>query len=377
MIKVSRGCCGAEELAQVKEAFEYGYFGLAYKVEEFEKAIAEYLVTDRNVVATNTGTSALHLALATLGIGEGDEVILPSFTFVATAQTISETGATPVFCDVHPDTFLLDLEDVKRKITSRTKAIIPVHYAGRPCDMESLLKIKEDKGIRIIEDAAHAFGSFYKGKKIGSFGDITCFSFDSIKVMTCGEGGAIVSDDPVFADLAKQKRLLGIDRKTMHVKDWKKRSWVYDVPSQGYRYHMSNINAAIGLAQIKKVNLFIARRREICHLYDKNLKGLSGIECMPASYDEITPFMYVIRVKNGRRNELKTYLMEHDIESGISYIPCHHFSLYKECNANLPITDNIYEEILCLPIHYELKDEDVVMVSNTIKEFLGNERTSD
>ena len=244
-MKVSRGCCGAEELAQVKEAFEYGYFGLAYKVEEFEKAIAEYLVTDRNVVATNTGTSAVHLALATLGIGEGDEVILPSFTFVATAQTISETGATLVFCDVHPDTFLLALEDVKRKITSKTKAIIPVHYAGRPCDMESLLKIKEDKGIRIIEDAAHAFGSYYNGKKIGSFGDITCFSFDSIKVMTCGEGGAIVSDDPVFADLAKQKRLLGIDRKTMHVKDWKKRSWVYDVPSQGYRYHMSNINAAI------------------------------------------------------------------------------------------------------------------------------------
>ena len=370
MIKVSRGCCGEEELAQVKEAFEYGYFGLAYKVEEFEKAIADYLTTNRNIVATNTGTSALHLALATLGIGEGDEVILPSFTFVATAQTISETGATPVFCDVHPDTFLLDLEDVKRKITSRTKAIIPVHYAGRPCDMDSLLKIKEEKGIRIIEDAAHAFGSYYNGKKIGSFGDITCFSFDSIKVMTCGEGGAIVSDDPVFADLAKQKRLLGIDRKTMHVKDWKKRSWVYDVPSQGYRYHMSNINAAIGLAQLKKVDSFIARRREICHLYDKNLNGVDGIECMPASYDEITPFMYVIRVKNGKRNELKTFLMEHDIESGISYIPCHHFSLYKGCGANLPVTDSIYEEILCLPIHYELKDEDVVTVSNTIKEFL-------
>ena len=127
MIKVSRGCCGEEELAQVKEAFEYGYFGLAYKVEEFEKAIADYLTTNRNIVATNTGTSALHLALATLGIGEGDEVILPSFTFVATPQPVSETGATPVFCDVHPDTFLLDLEDVKRKITSRTKAIIPVH----------------------------------------------------------------------------------------------------------------------------------------------------------------------------------------------------------------------------------------------------------
>lgn len=372
MIKVSRGFCGSEELSQVKEAFEYGYFGLAYKVDEFEKAIADYLETDRNVVATNTGTSALHLALTTIGIGEGDEVILPSFTFVATAQAISETGAKPVFCEVDPDTFLLDLEDVKKKISTKTKAIIPVHYAGRPCDMDSLLKIKEEKGIRIIEDAAHAFGSFYKGKKIGSFGDITCFSFDSIKVMTCGEGGAIISDDPAFSDLAKQKRLLGIDRKTMHVKDWKKRGWIYDVPSQGYRYHMSNINAAIGLAQIKKVDKFIARRREICRLYDNNLRGLVGIECMPASYDDITPFMYVIRVKNGRRNELKTYLMEHDIESGISYIPCHHFSLYKDHRENLPITDNIFEEILCLPIHFELKDEDVIVVTKTIKDFVLN-----
>ena len=371
MIKVSRGCCGSEELAQVKEAFEYGYFGLAYKVDEFEKAIAEYIGTDRNIVATNTGTSALHLALATLGIGEGDEIILPSFTFVATAQTVSECGAKPVFCDVNPDTFLLDIEDVKKKISEKTKAIIPVHYAGRPCDMASLLEIKKESGIRIIEDAAHAFGSFYKGKRIGSFGDITCFSFDSIKVMTCGEGGVIITADPAFADLVKQKRLLGIDRKTMHIKDWKKRSWVYDVPSQGYRYHMSNINAAIGLAQIKKIDLFIARRREICCLYDKYLKGVSGIECMPASYDNITPFMYVIRVKNGKRNELKTFLMEHDIESGISYIPCHHFTLYKRCDTKLPVTDRIYEEILCLPIHYELEDEDVITVSETIKEFFA------
>lgn len=372
MIKVSRGCCGEEELAQVKEAFEYGYFGLAYKVEEFENEIAKYLETTRNVIATNTGTSALHLALETIGIKEGDEVILPSFTFVATAQVITECGAKPIFCDVTPETFLIDIDDVKKKITSKTKAIIPVHYAGRPCDMDELLKIKAETGIRIIEDAAHAFGSYYNGKKIGSFGDITCFSFDSIKVMTCGDGGAVVSDDPAFVDLAKQKRLLGIDRKTMHVKDWKKRSWIYDVPSQGYRYHLSNINAAIGLAQIKKVDAFIKRRQQICHLYDSLLKDTKGIECMPAEYDDITPFMYVVRVKNGRRNELKTYLMEHDIETGISYIPCHHFSTFKDYNTSLLVTDEIFEEILCLPIHYELKDEDVVTVVKTIKEMLGN-----
>ena len=370
MIKVSRGCCGEEELAQVKEAFEYGYFGLAYKVEEFEKEVAKYLGTDRLVIATNTGTTALHLSLDTLGIGTGDEVILPSFTFVATAQAVSALGATPVFAEVNKDTFLIDIEDVKKKITSKTKAIIAVHYAGRPCVIDSLMKIKEEKGIRIIEDAAHAFGSYYKGNKVGAVGDIVCFSFDSIKVMTCGEGGAIVTSDPIFESLAKQKRLLGIDRKSMHVKDWKKRSWIYDVPTQGYRYHMSNINAAIGLAQLKKVNSFIARRRELCNLYVKNLSGIDGIELMPVDYSDITPFMFVIRVKNGKRNALKDFLMENDIESGISYIPCHHFNLYKDETINLPITDNIFEEIICLPMHFELKDEDVVTVAEKIREFL-------
>lgn len=371
MIKSARGCCGAEELEQVKEAFEYGYFGLAYKTDEFEKEIGKYLGAERCVITTNTGTSALHLALDTIGVGPGDEVILPSFTFVATAQAIEMCGGKAVFCEISPETFLMDVDDVRKRITDKTKAIIPVHYAGRPCDMDALMKIREKTGIRIIEDAAHAFGSYYHGKKIGSFGDVTCFSFDSIKVMTCGEGGAVVTDDEAFDDLSRKKRLLGIDRKAMHVKDWKKRSWVYDVPTKGYRYHMSNINAAIGLAQIKKVDRFIEKRRTLCNLYQEQLKDIKGIELMPAGYDEITPFMYVIRVKNGKRNTLKDYLMTHDIESGISYIPCHHFTWFADENCRLPITDNVYEEVLCLPMHYELSQTDVEEVCGQIKAFFA------
>lgn len=373
MIKSSRGCCGEEELQQVKEAFEYGYFGLAYKTSEFEEEIRKYLGTSRHVITTNTGTTALHLALDTIGLSEGDEVIMPSFTFVATAQAVEMCGGKVVFCEVNPNTFLMDIEDLKKKITSRTKVIMPVHYAGRPCDMDALIEIKEKTGIRIIEDAAHAFGSEYKGKKIGSFGDITCFSFDSIKVITCGDGGAIITDDPDFDELARKKRLLGIDRKTMHVKDWKKRSWVYDVPTSGYRYHLGNINAAIGLAQIKKIDQFINRRREICYLYDEKLDGLKWIERMTEGYNTITPFMYVIRVKNNWRNQLKDYLMEHNIESGISYIPCHTFSLFANDSVCLPITDQIYKEILCLPIHPELTNEDIMEVINCIKEFVNQQ----
>lgn len=377
IIKSSRGCCGEEELEEVKEAFDYGYFGLAYKVNELEEAISNYLgcgedsTEPRHVICTNNGTNALHLALDTIGIKKGDEVILPSFTFVATAQAVSMTGATPVFCEVNPNTFCMDIEDVKKRVTSRTKAIIPVHYAGRPCDMDELLALGQEKNIRIVEDAAHAFGSYYKGKKIGSFGDITCFSFDSIKVMTCGEGGCVVANDDSFDDVSRQKRLLGIDRKTMHVKDWKKRSWIYDVPTIGYRYHMSNINAAIGLAQIKKVDGFITRRRELCNLYDKFLKDVRGIKTMPSKYDTITPFMYVIRVEEKKRNQLKDFLMQNDIESGINYIPCTHFTLYHHegDEKEYAVTENIFDEILCLPLHFELTDDDVRRVVDVIKEF--------
>ncbi len=368
MIKSSRGCCGEEELLQVKEAFDYGYFGLAYKVNEFEEELQKYLNTDREVIAVNTGTSALHIALDAIGVSEGDEVIMPSFTFVATAQAVTSCGGTPVFCEIDDKTMLMDLEDVKAKITDKTKAIIPVHYSGAPCDMDNLIALCKEKGIRLIEDAAHAIGSEYNGKKIGSFGDITCFSFDSIKVMTCGEGGAVVTDDKDVAETIRKKRLLGIDRKSMHVKDWKKRSWIYDVPLSGYRYHMSNINAAIGLAQIKKLDKFIEKRRHICELYNEYLGELDEIKTPVYDASTIAPFMYVIRVKDGKRDALKSFLMENEIESGISYIPCHRFNLYQR-DDSLPVTENIFTEILSLPIHFELSDEDVAEVCRCIKTF--------
>ena len=357
-------------IKEVVDSLRSGWITSGPKVKALEEEIKVFS-NAKEVLCVNSWTSGAIMMLRWLGVTAEDEVIVPAYTYSATALAVLHAGAKPVMVDSGED-FNISVDAIRKAITPRTKAIIPVHYAGRPCDMDAFLKIKEETGIRIIEDAAHAFGTYYKGKKIGSFGDITCFSFDSIKVMTCGEGGAIVTNDPDFDDLSRKKRLLGIDRKTMHVKDWKKRSWIYDVPTLGYRYHMSNINAAIGLAQIKKVDKFIARRRELCHLYDNELRDVKGIERMPEGYDTITPFMYVIRVKDGNRNQLKDFLMEHDIESGISYIPCHHFSLFHKDTDNLPITDQIFEEILCLPMHYELSDNDVKEVANVIKEFCNN-----
>ena len=371
MIKVSRACVGQEELNQIKEALDYGYFGLAYKVNELEEKIGNYLATDRDVVCCANGTAALHLAIESAGIGPGDEVILPSFTFVATVQAVKMAGATPILCEINKENLLIDVEDVKKKITKKTKAIIPVHYAGNVCDMDALLSLKEKFGIRIIEDAAHAFGSVYKGKKVGSFGDITCFSFDSIKVMTCGEGGAVVTNDKNAAELMRQKRLLGIDRKTMHVKEWKKRSWLYDVPTAGYRYHMSNINAAIGLAQIEKVDSFIKRRQEICNLYVKELSPLKSLSIPIKEWDDISPFMFPVLVKLDKRDALRDYLKEADIETGISYIPIHRFNYFKDENSLYPKTEEIFKEIVCLPLHPNLSDADIKQVCTLIKGFLN------
>jgi perosamine synthetase len=369
MIKISRGSFGEEELEEVRSAFEYGYLGLGHKVDEFEEELKKFL--DANyIVATNTGTSALHLALEALGVKAGDEVIVPSLTFVASFQAISVVGAVPISCDVYPNTLLMDMNSVKEKISNRTKVIMPVHYGGNPCDMNTLLEIKKTRGIRIVEDAAHAFGSTYCGEKIGGFGDIACFSFDSIKNITCGEGGAIACNEPDLVEKIKIKRLLGIDRKTQTSKSWKERSWEYDVVDQGFRYHMSNLNAAIGLAQIKKIESFISRRREICAQYVSELKNIPSVQLLPVDYSVVAPHIFVILVSGNRRNGLMQFLKDRDIESSVPYIPNHLHSFYR-VDALLPNTDKVFKEILSLPLHTELSDRNVWTVIASVKEFFG------
>jgi perosamine synthetase len=369
MIKVSQGVMGKEELAEVKEAFDYGYFGMAYKVIEFEEALKKYLGA-KYVIAVSNCTSALHLAVDALDIGKGDEVILPSLTFVGAFQAITATGATPVPVDIYPGTLLIDVEDVKRKITPRTKAVMPVHYTGNPCNLDALAKIAAGHKLRIIEDAAHAFGSYYKGRKIGSFGDVICFSFDSIKNITCGEGGAVICQEPGLADILRQKRMCGIKRPTSTSATWKERAPIFEVNMQGYRYHMSNINAAIGLAQLKKINSFIARRQEICRKYDRAFKSIPQISCLTINYDNIAPHIYVIRVMNGLRDKLMEYLKGLDIETGINYMPNHLHKFFARKKASLPETEKAYSEILTIPLHCGLSDDDVNKVIQGVTEGL-------
>lgn len=372
VIKVSKGTLGAEELERVEQAMAYGYFGMSSLVAEFEQALRAYLGAE-HVLAVNSGTSALHLALASLGLGPGDEVILPSLTFVGAFQAISATGATPIPCDVHSHTLLIDLADVERRITSRTRVIMPVHYAGNPCDLDGLHDLGRRKGIRVVEDAAHAFGSLYKGKKIGGFGDVACFSFDSIKNITCGEGGAIVCREDVLAKTIRTKRAVGIDRDVPGLAA--KRGWAYEVHTQGYRYHMSTINAAIGLAQLRKLDTFAARRRQICERYDAAFSDLSGLTTLPIDYRTVTPHIYVVRVEGGRRDDLLAYLRDREIEGGINYIPNHLQPFYRTDGVALPNTERAFREILTLPLHCGLSDDDVARVIDAVTAFVRGAAT--
>ena len=367
MIPVSRPSLGQEELDALEPVFESGWLGLGSVTYAFEEALKDYLEA-KNVIAVNTGTSALHLAMDGFGIGIGDEVIVPSLTFAASIQAIIAVGAIPVFCEVYEDNLLVDVDDIKQRITPKTRAIMPVHYCGNPCDMDALLHLAETYQLTIVEDAAHAFGSTYKGCKIGSFGQVTCFSFDPIKVVTCGEGGAVVLSDDDIAEEIRRKRILGIDKDTWHrYRD--ERSWFYEVTTRGYRYHMSNINAAIGLVQLKKVDRFVARRREICRRYDTAFTELQSVYPLRINYDEVAPFTYIVRVP-GHRDEFMDFLEERGVGTGVHYVANHIHPFFQGyVRDELPRTTRLWQEIVTLPLYYAMTDEDVETVIEAVMAF--------
>lgn len=367
MIPVSRPSIGIEELEEVRKVFDTGWLGLGSTVFEFENAIKEYLGA-RNVIAVNTGTTALHIALDAHGIDEGSEVIVPSLTFCASIQVITALKAIPVFCEIEPDTLNMDIEDVKKRITRKTKAIMPVHYCGNPCDMDGLLRIGRERNILIIEDAAHAFGSSCKGKKIGSFGDATCLSFDPIKNLTCGEGGAVALSDDRIAETIRTKRILGIDKDTWH-RYRNERGWFYEVTMQGYRYHMSNINAAIGIAQLRKVESFIQKKKNIVQRYNDAFMNMAGLQILSWNLKETAPFTYIVRVLNGAREDLIGFLKQKGVGTGIHYIPNHLQPFFKSFATSLPITEQIGGQILTLPLYYDMTDEQVSSVIEAVSDF--------
>ncbi|MDD5596478.1 MAG: DegT/DnrJ/EryC1/StrS family aminotransferase [Victivallaceae bacterium] len=365
-VPLAKPCVGNDEFQAIKPIIDSGWLGMGAVVGQFEDGIKKYIGC-RHVQAVNTGTSAIHLALEAVEV-KNKEVIVPSMTYAATVQAIIAAGGIPVFVECRKDDLNIDIEDVERKITANTKVILPVHYTGKPVEMDKLQEIADGKGIIIVEDAAHAFGSEHKNNKIGSIGHVTCFSFDPIKTISCGEGGAICTTIDEVADRISSMKNLGISKNT-----WNRyksdRPWLYEVIDKGYRYHMSNINAAIGIEQLKKIADFITRRRNIALKYDNSYKSINQISLLKHDFTQTVPFCYTMLIRDNMRNEFMYSMKNAGIGVSILYPPNHLQPYFKDYYTSLPTTENIFDEMVSIPLFTGMTNEQIDYVIENVVAF--------
>lgn len=370
-IPVLQPSIGQEEIDSVAEVMRSGWLGLGPKTEQFEVEFAAS-VGSRFAAALNSGTAALHLALDILRIGPGDEVIVPSMTFISTVHAVRYVGANPVFADIEDDSLNLSVVDIERKITPRTKAVIVVHMGGHPCDMDAIHALAAQHGIHVIEDAAHACGAAYKGKRIGSISPLTCFSFHAVKNLTSGEGGAITCNAEWMARKIREKRWVGISRDTwMRSSTEKVYAWQYYVDEVGFKYHMNDLQAAIGLVQLGKLDRLNGRRREVAERYRSALSDLDWLTLpIEKDYAHSSWHLYQVRLPDeSRRDRLIGHLQEQNIATGVHYYPCHLHPIYIDSRASVPRTLSVWKQILTLPMHPNLSDADLDRIISRVREF--------
>jgi dTDP-4-amino-4,6-dideoxygalactose transaminase len=371
-IPVYRPYLGPEIQEAARAALEAGWLGMGPLSQRFEKGLEEFLeLSGRRVVSTNSCTEALHIAGRLIGLGPGDEVICPSFTYVAGHQALSRTGADIVFCDVEEDTLCLDPDRVADLVTDRTRAILAVDYIGLPSRIDDLTALARRHGLRVIEDAAHAFGSTSDGRPVGSFGDITCFSFGPVKTITTLEGGAVVTPDPDDVQTLHELRHLGIDSDT-DARYRSRRNWEFDVVRQGYRCHLGSVPSAIGLAQLDMVGELIANRQDYCRRYDEGLRDLAEhLRFFDTDWKNVAPYIYVLRLRDAaRRPALIEHLKARGIATGIHYTGAHEFSFYAGSRRGpLPVTERATGQVLTLPLHPYMDDDTVERVVQGVRSF--------
>lgn len=376
-MRLSRSIVGeAEARAVGRILMEDGYLGMGAETRRFEEEVAAFLgVRPWQVVSVNSGTAALHLGVfaalqgaAARHAGDGaPEVLVPSLTFVASFQAILAAGCVPVACDVLRETGTLDLADAERRVTPRAIAVMPVDYASNPWHLDETYAFARRHGLRVVEDAAHAFGCRHHGRKIGSFGDLVCFSFDGIKNITCGEGGCLVAFDEESARVAADARLLSVEGDTAK-RFSGARSWDPDVRLPGWRFHLSNIMAAIGRTQLARLESeFIPARRELARRYAERLSALSGVALLRTDPEDfIVPHIMPVRILDGRKDAVVEALRAADIPTGVHYKPNHLLTLFGGGRERLPATEALYAELVTLPLHPGLSAEDVETVCDAL-----------
>jgi len=372
MIPVFKPLLDDAERKAACNVLDVGWLGMGKHVGDFEGLVSDYLgLNDRYAVALSTGHAAIHLALLLMGIGEGDEVITPSFNNIADFQAILACGAKPVFCDVLDETLCIDIKKAELLINKKTKAIIVMDYDCHLCDHDEIQNVANKYKLRVLHDAAHSFGSKYKGKRVGTFSDITMFSFDPVKTITCLDGGMLVVRTSEDVKLLHEMRLVGMTQpsSTMYKNQ---RAWTYDVERLGFRYHMSNMHAAIGIAQLQKMHLIEQSRKKSCELYNDELSKIDGVRVPLADFNDKVPFLYYIRVDQNVRDSLREHLFADGIDNGIHWQPGHSFSLFNSAKSgDLSVTDRLTKEILSLPLHSMMDANDQHSVINSIRNFFA------
>jgi len=375
-IPLAKPDVGQDEIELVIETIKSGWLTTGPKVTEFENNLSQYLQKENPLysVGLNSCTSALHLALISLGIKAGDEVIVPTWTFVATIQVVEWIGAIPVLCDIEENSLNIDVKKAENLITEKTKAIIPVHMAGYPCDMESIQKLAYKHNLQVIEDAAHAIGTEYKDTKIGNFSDVTCFSFYATKNLAMGEGGAAVSKNQQTIERIRKLSYFGVNKSAFNRYE-KRGTWFYDIEEMGYKCNLDSVHAAFGIVQLKKLDSMNKRRREIAKYYKDNLSTkLSFTEDNQEHYHIY--HLFPIRLPQEiNRDEFIDKLKQNNIGASLHFIPLHLHSFYQNrfAKENFPIANKVFENILSIPICSAMKNDEVEYVVKTINNILKNE----
>lgn len=367
-INIADVLLGNEELSNVIDAVKSNWISSKGKyIPQFEKRFSSYIGRKYGISSSN-GTTALHIALLALGIGKGDEVIVPSLTYVANSNTVHYTGATPVFADSNETYWCIDPDEIEQHITKRTKAIVPVHIYGHPCDMDQIMKIAEKHGLHVIEDAAESHGAEYKGRKTGTFGDVSCFSFYGNKVITTGEGGMSLTNNLKLSQKMRMLEDIHYNPKKMPAKDRFHTEFI------GYNYRMTNIEAAIGVAQVGKINEIIIKKRKVAHYYNSLLKEVEGVVTQPEMpWAKNVYWYYSILVSKKARDRLMARLAAKGIETRPFFYPLHRLKMHRVNGKTqkLPVSESLYERGINLPSSPWLTKAQIKYVCDSIADILS------